>query len=252
MTSYKIYLSPANHTKRYYYKGYNEKQQMEIIAPMLFEELQKYEGLTPIMTSIYDDDGQYTGRPEEARSKNCDIYVALHSNSGGGAGACLFYHPAYGLSKDLALSLVAELNQLCPIESTRSTQPAIYAWSPQKWNFGELRVPARYGIVPVLIEHEFHDTADGAKWIIENSRAIAEADAKAIAKALGAKRKDSKGDFNGDGRVNASDAALVLRYNAGLVEADEKALLLADMNGDGKVNAADASIILQKDIGLSE
>ncbi len=223
---------------------------MEIIAPLLFEELKKYEGLEPVMTTVFDEDGQYTGRPEEARSKNCDIYVALHSNSGGGRGACLFYHPAYEKSKALALSLVGELNRVCPIASNRSTQPAIYAWSTQKWNFGELRVPARYGIVPVLIEHEFHDTPDGARWIIDNSRAIAEADARAIASALGAVRKLEKGDFNADGRVNAADASLVLRYNVGLTDADAETVLRADMNGDGRLDAADASLILRKDAGL--
>ena len=248
--SYKIYLSPANHKKSYYYKKYNEKQQMEIIAPLLFEELKKYEGLEPIMTTVFDGDGQYTGRPEEARSKNCDIYVALHSNAGGGKGACLFYHPAYELSKALALSLVGELNRVCPIKSNRAVQPAIYPWSLTEWNLGELREPAKYGMAPVLIEHEFHDTPDGATWLVNNSRTIAEADARAIAATLGAMRKTLKGDFNGDGKVDSFDASLVLKYEVGLIDADADTLSRVDMNGDGKVNSLDASLILRKEAGL--
>ncbi len=250
MQSYKIYISPANHYKRYYYKGHTEKEEMEKLALLFIKELEKYEGLIPVMTSVYDEDEQYTGRPEEARDKSCDIYVALHSNSGGGKGACLFYHPAYELSEKLALELVISLNKICPIKSNRYVQPAIYAWGPNKWNFGELRLPARYGIVPILIEHEFHDTADGAKWIIENLPQIAAADAAAIAKVLGVKKKAVQGDVNGDGEVSPLDASLVLRYDAGLISLSDDALKNADMNGDGKISPLDASIILQKDAGL--
>lgn len=250
MKKYKIYVSPANHYKGYIIKGRTEKEEMEKLALLFVAELEKYDGIVPVLTSVFDDDEQYTGRPEEARDKDCDIYVALHSNSGGGKGACLFYHPAYELSKKLALELVRELNSICPIVSNRAKQPAIYPWGLDKWNFGELRVPARYGIVPVLIEHEFHDTQEGAKWIIESLEEIAKADAAAIARVLGAKKKDVKGDVNGDGRISPLDAALVLMHDAGIKTLDEESQKRADVNSDGKVNSLDASLILQKDAGI--
>ena len=55
------------------------------------------------------------------------------------------------------------------------------------------------------------------------------------------------GDVNGDGRVNARDARLLLRYIAGLVELD---LAAADYNGDSKINARDARAILRAIAGL--
>ncbi len=250
MKPHKIYISPANHYKRYAIKGRTEKEEMERLAPLLIKELEKYEGIIPVMTTVFDEDEQFTGRPEEARDKNCDIYVALHTNAGGGKGACLFYHPAYELSKTLALELVASLNAICPIKSNRATQPAIYPWGPDKWNFGELRLPARYGIVPVLIEHEFHDTEDGAKWIINSLPEIAATDAAAIAKVLGAKKKDLKGDVDGDGKITPFDASLILKHDAGLIVLDAEAQKNADMDGDGKITPFDASQVLRKDAGL--
>ena len=217
---------------------------MDLLAPLLAEKLKEYKGAEPIITTVYNKDRQYTGRPEDARDKGCDVYVALHSNAGGGKGACLFYHPSFELSKRLALELVTELNRICPIKSNRAVQPAIYAWSKTKWNFGELRVPAGYGIVPVLIEHEFHDTTEGAKWIINNLEAIAEADAKAIAAALGLPKK---GDANGDGKVDNLDATQILKYDAGLVDLTEKQKTAADINNDGEVDNNDAAEILKRD-----
>ncbi len=52
------------------------------------------------------------------------------------------------------------------------------------------------------------------------------------------------GDVNGDSRVNASDARLVLRYSAQL-EKSELIKQRGDMNSDGKVNAVDARLLLK-------
>ena len=57
-----------------------------------------------------------------------------------------------------------------------------------------------------------------------------------------------KGDTNGDGKINASDARTVLRISAQLESIEALGLTAADldMNGDGKVNAIDARILLRK------
>ena len=52
------------------------------------------------------------------------------------------------------------------------------------------------------------------------------------------------GDLNGDGRINARDARLLLRFVAGLTEEGEVDEVSADFNGDGRVNARDARAIL--------
>lgn len=257
----KIFLSPANHYKNYAIKGYNEKQQMDLLAPLLKRELETYEGVEAIITKVYADTRQYDGRPEEARDLKADIYLALHTNASGmsatggtAAGACGFYHPHYQISKDIATAIVQELNTICPIKSNRATQPAIYGWDQENCNLGELRVPASYGIPPVLIEHEFHDRYEGAKWIIQNLKNIAEADARGIAKVLKLRKKDKTlfGDINADGEVDNLDASLALQYDAGLIDLSEDELKRGDVNLDGAVDNLDASIILQHDAGLLE
>ena len=55
-----------------------------------------------------------------------------------------------------------------------------------------------------------------------------------------------EGDANGDGKVNASDARLVLRMAAQLEQIPEDATAYLDMNDDKKINAIDARIILRK------
>ena len=247
MKNTKIYLSPANHHKPYV-NGTTEKTQMEFLAPLVKKELEeKYIGVEVYLPTVFAENQQYDGRPEEARDLGCEVYTALHSNAGGGRGACLFYHPAIPLSKSLALNLVNELNRICPIKSNRAVQPAIYAWNTSYFNFGELRVPAKYGIVPVLIEHEFHDTVAGAEWIVHNLEEIAAADARAIAEALGLRLK---GDVNGDGYVDNLDAVEILKYDAGIAELSEEQKDVADFNNDGEVDNLDATAILKYDAGL--
>lgn len=55
------------------------------------------------------------------------------------------------------------------------------------------------------------------------------------------------GDADGDGRVTAGDARLVLRAGVGLEEAD---LARMDADADGKLSAADARLVLRYAVGL--
>lgn len=58
-----------------------------------------------------------------------------------------------------------------------------------------------------------------------------------------------KGDLNGDGKVNSTDAVIAINYyqNAGDVDSINQTFLFAvgDMNNDGKINSSDASLILK-------
>ena len=58
------------------------------------------------------------------------------------------------------------------------------------------------------------------------------------------------GDVTGDGDINASDAALILRYTVNLQKLDAQQLSLADVTKDGDVNASDAAKILRFVVGL--
>lgn len=58
------------------------------------------------------------------------------------------------------------------------------------------------------------------------------------------------GDVDGNGLVNAADAVMVLRSDAGLTTLTAAQTAAADINGDGTVNASDAVQILRYDAGL--
>lgn len=60
------------------------------------------------------------------------------------------------------------------------------------------------------------------------------------------------GDVNMDGRIDASDALLVLRAAMGTFALDESVLPLADIDGDGVITAGDALMILRLAMGLGQ
>ncbi|MBR6593790.1 MAG: dockerin type I repeat-containing protein [Clostridia bacterium] len=61
---------------------------------------------------------------------------------------------------------------------------------------------------------------------------------------------NNSGDVTGDGKVTSLDAAMILRYDAGLEAFDDLAIAAADYNGDGKVTSLDAALVLRYDAGL--
>ncbi len=58
--------------------------------------------------------------------------------------------------------------------------------------------------------------------------------------------RPQKGDVDGNGTVDSTDARLALQAAVGKVTFNEKQKIAADQNGDGKVDSTDARKILQK------
>lgn len=58
------------------------------------------------------------------------------------------------------------------------------------------------------------------------------------------------GDVNGDEKINARDALLVLQHSAKLIQIEGNAFLLGDVDGSGTMDAKDALLILQKAAGI--
>lgn len=58
------------------------------------------------------------------------------------------------------------------------------------------------------------------------------------------------GDVNYDGYVDNLDAAIILKYDAGILDFGENELKRGDYNGDGDVDNIDASYILKYDAGV--
>lgn len=60
------------------------------------------------------------------------------------------------------------------------------------------------------------------------------------------------GDLNRNGRIDAADARLALRYSVGLEEFDDELKIIGNVDGGEKITASDARIILRMSVGLEE
>ena len=58
------------------------------------------------------------------------------------------------------------------------------------------------------------------------------------------------GDVNNDGFVDAGDAVLISRYDAGFITLSDEQLEAGDVNDDGTVDAGDAVVISRFDAGF--
>lgn len=61
-----------------------------------------------------------------------------------------------------------------------------------------------------------------------------------------------KGDVNGDGKINADDATMILQYAVNLIKEGSTGFYKdnCDVNNDGKTNADDATMVLQYAVNL--
>ena len=189
-----IYISPANHKKPYikpdgktWYttSQWNEKKNMEIVANHLKSYLDNY-WVHVFLTNHTTDQGEYYGRPEEARDwmfdSNNALYLALHSNAGAGGSTntrgSTGYYNHIGSIQPLALSLVNAVDAILPGGTNRATPTIAGNYSSgtptYAGNLGELRVPEEYNIASVLIENGFHDNPSQAAFLISNQQLLAE------------------------------------------------------------------------------
>lgn len=183
----KIYLSPSNQPhNRYCVGNTNEKAEMEALAQRIKNILDAEYECEPVMATLSMGIGAKE-RPLEAKNKGCDVYLAIHSNAGGGgkaSGAVAFYHPDSKTGKALATAIAKELGAICPIASNRSNPVANGMLAFDGAGYGEVRTPTSYGLISVLAETDFHDNPATAQWIVDHIPEIATAYAAALAQVL--------------------------------------------------------------------
>ncbi|MEG2003917.1 MAG: N-acetylmuramoyl-L-alanine amidase [Clostridia bacterium] len=193
MKKNKIYIAPANHANLMADKIHYEKYEAEKIARIVVDTLDEKYDCTAVYPTVFSSRHQYYGRPEEAKRLNCDYYIAIHSDGCNGRynGAHPLYHLDNPASLKLAKALFSELNLASGISVTMPRPIRGY-----RTQYGELRLPQKYGITPVIIETEFHDNLKGTKYIVNNYEKIAAAIVKAVAQALNLEQKSALKDVN--------------------------------------------------------
>lgn len=192
----KFYISPSNQPANSYVTGNtNEKAQMEKVARQVVTLLGDY-NCTAVLATL-NLTIKKAERPKEAKDKGADFYLAIHSNSAGAkeptsaSGAVAFYHPDSAKAKELAGELVKELNAIAPVKSNRAESVINGMLAFDNAGYGEIRSPMEYGIPTVLAEINFHDNPVTAQWIIDNTKAIAQAIVNAMTQTFQLKLKNT-------------------------------------------------------------
>ena len=227
-----IYLSPSKQTKNIYDIGNtNEEKEMVAVSNIIRDILEKEYGYGAQLATLSLEIGS-GGRPKEAKEKNCGIYLAIHSNAGGkgkAQGAVALYHPKSRESKLLGQHLAEELNRICPYKSNRAQTLVNGMDAFNGKGYGEIRVPYENGMIPVLMETNFHDHPEIARWIIDHKPEIARAYVDGIVKFLGLESTvevQKEIEVSEDKKVGSEDEDRLYRVQVGAFRKKENAEIL--------------------------
>ena len=169
----KVFLSPSNQYDNVYaYGNTTEGVQCGKIADACKIALER-SGVDVML--MHDESMQ-----EKCAASNAfdaDLHVPIHTNAFNGKvmGTRMFCYSAGGKGMEACKAIFARLAPITPGESENIQVNADYY---------EVRVPAA---PTAYIECEFHDTVEGAKWIVENTVLIGETIARGICDYFGVK-----------------------------------------------------------------
>ena len=169
--SKRVYISPSDQTEnRYAWGNTNEHVQCQKIAEAEAAALRR-SGVEVKLAAFGTTMAQ---RCAESDAWRADIHNCVHTNACNKQvmGTRLFCYAIPGKGYDACKAVFAELAPLSPGTSENIQVNPIY----------EVRVP---NAPSVYCECEFHDAAEGAKWIVEHTTDIGEAIAKGLCKYLG-------------------------------------------------------------------
>ena len=171
----KVYLSPSDQTKnRYAYGGTNEAEQCGKIADACRAALERCGVSVKVghMISIQQ-------KCSESTAFGADLHVPIHTNAFNGSvmGTRMF---CYNTGKGMA-ACKAIFARVAPLSPGTSENIQVNS------KLYEVRVPAA---PTAYLECEFHDTLEGAKWLVENAAAIGEAIAHGICDYFGVTFKE--------------------------------------------------------------
>ena len=205
--SKRVYISPSDQTEnRYAWGNTNEHVQCQKIAEAEAAALRR-SGVEVQVAALGSTMAQ---RCAQSNSFGADIHNCVHTNACNKQvmGTRLFCYAIPGKGYDACKAVFAELAPLSPGTSENI----------QKASYYEVRVP---NAPSVYCECEFHDTADGAKWIVEHTTDIGEAIAKGLCKYLGVKYVPAKQETpkpaepaQGDTLYRVQVGAFAVRANA--------------------------------------
>ena len=169
----KVFLSPSNqYDNRYAYGNTTEGEQCGKIADACKVALER----SGVDVMLMHDESMQT-KCAESNKFGADLHVPIHTNAFNGKvmGTRMFCYNSGGKGMAACKAIFARLAPLSPGTSENiQVNQKLY----------EVRVPAA---PTAYLECEFHDTVDGAKWIVENTVLIGETIARGICDYFGVK-----------------------------------------------------------------
>ena len=167
----KVFLSPSNQYDNVYaYGNTTEGVQCGKIADACKIALER----SGVDVMLMHDESMQT-KCAESNKFGADLHVPIHTNAFNGKvmGTRMFCYSAGGKGMAACKAIFARVAPLSPGTSENiQVNPKLY----------EVRVPKA---PTAYLECEFHDTVEGAKWLVENAATIGEAIAHGICDYLG-------------------------------------------------------------------
>lgn len=166
----KVYLSPSNQTEnRYAYGSTNEAEQCGRIAEACRAALER-SGVSAKVGHMIS----MQQKCSESNAFGAELHVPIHTNAFNGSvmGTRMF---CYNTGKGMA-ACKAIFTRVAPLSPGTSENIQV---NPKLYEVRVPKAPTAY------LECEFHDTVEGARWIVENAAAIGEAIARGICDCFG-------------------------------------------------------------------
>lgn len=174
----KVYLAPSNQTEnRYAYGNTNEAEQCGRIAEACRKALERC-GVSVMVGHMIS----MQQKCSESNAFGAELHVPIHTNAFNGSvmGTRMFCYNTTGKGMAACKAIFARVAPLSP-----GTSENIQA----NQKLYEVRVPAA---PTAYLECEFHDTASGARWLVENTTEIGEAIAHGICDYFGVTFKEQE------------------------------------------------------------
>ena len=211
--SKKVFLSPSNQYDNVYaYGNTTEGVQCGKIAEACKVALER----SGVAVKLMHDESMQT-KCAESNKFGADLHVPIHTNAFNGKvmGTRMFCYSTEGKGMEACKAIYARLAPITPGDSENIQVNADYY---------EVRVPAA---PTAYIECEFHDTVEGAKWIVENTVLIGETIARGICDYFGVTFKEPE-------QPKPSEGATIYRVQVGAYAKKENAEnMLAKLKKDG-------------------
>lgn len=231
------------------YKGRREQDDCLRLALAVKSILSSQEGVEVRLSREDNSNPSIEKRCRDANEWGADYFLSIHRNAfapNAAAGVEAWVYSKVetgGETYTLAENIIDEICKAVPF-----IDRGVKKGAPAYTDFGVNRMTV---MSSCLLETGFIDSDTDNALFDGYFADIALAVARALMKNVGLVYKERMvpGDADGDGRVTAADARLILRAAAGL---ESIAAEVGDLDGDGKITASDARDALRLSIETEE